>query len=78
MAVAASAALAVALSLAALEAARAGGGMGLPSASSCRKGQAVFVQFWYLHNNLDGPAESPKVRKRGIVVMRSEYGTHQV
>lgn len=46
-------------SLAALAAVNAGGGIGFPLESSCRKAQAGFVQFRYLHNNLDGPAVSP-------------------
>lgn len=37
----------------------AGGGTGLPSASSCRKGQEGLLQFWYLQSNLLGPTVSP-------------------
>jgi hypothetical protein len=45
--------------LAVLAAVRAGGGIGLPWASSCRNAQAGLVQFRYLHSNRDGPAVSP-------------------
>jgi hypothetical protein len=47
-------------SFAALAAVSAGGGIGLPLTSSCRKAQAGLVQFKYLHNNLEGPAVSPR------------------
>lgn len=46
-------------SFAAFAAVKAGGGIGLPSASSCRNAHAGLVQFWYLHKSRLGPADSP-------------------
>jgi hypothetical protein len=68
---------AVADSLAALAAVKAGGGIGFPLASSCRKAHAGFEQFWYLHNSLDGPAVSPSERQIYGTVIREERGTYR-
>jgi len=63
-------------SLAVLAAVRAGGGIGLPWASSCRNAQAGFVQFRYLHSNLDGPAVSPTYQLVPYQSPLQRFGRH--